>query len=175
MRLSEEMQSRTVSNTPILSPTPSDSLMAFLFEKKTLVEDWVTVWSIKRTDIQFVPQIEVERQNIIHEFINTEHRYLRSLQVLRYLYKYRMVLDLWPTRIGWPPPLNASFASRNFSGCEDIYHANKTLLYDPLKLRQLSEGPWLSQFWDIFQNWLSQSGDFYIEYASTHPMVNLFV
>ena len=66
---------------------------------------------------------------------------------------------------------NPSFTGDFFLGCRNIYHANKTLLYDPLKSRQSSEGPWLSAFWDIFQNWLKQSARFYIECARLFPTV----
>jgi hypothetical protein len=172
-RLSET-RSLTVSDTPVLSPTPSDPLMAFMFEKQTYEKDWATVWAIERTDIEGVRKIEVDRQHFFQEIITSESRYLRSLQVLRYLYKYRLVLDLPMTELAGHSH-NLSFISRNFPGCEDIYHANKTLLYDPLKSRQSSEGPWLSTLWDIFQNWLKQSGDFYIEYASLYPKVNYAV
>lgn len=111
----------------------------------------------------------MNRQEIIHEFINTESHYLRSLQVLRYVYKVRIDPFYKPLSD------RESFAIPNFPGCENIYHANKTLLYDPLKSRQLSEGPWVSEFWDIFQNWLSQSGDFYIEHASVYPVVKVYM
>lgn len=127
MRLSEETQLLKVSDPLILSPMPSDSQMAFLSGKETPVDDWVTRWSIKGEDIEHVSQIEVDRQEIIHEFINTESHYLRSLQVLRYFYKeridpsYKSLSD------------RESFAIPNFPGCENIYDANKTLLYDPLK------------------------------------------
>lgn len=168
MRLSEETQLLKVSDPLILNPTLSDWRMASLSGRQTPVGDWVTTWSIKGEDIEHVTQIEVDRQEIIHEFINTESHYLRSLQVLRYVYKEHRVSS-------WSAYDPVRFTTHNFPGCEDIYHANKTLLYDPLKSRQLSEGPWISEFWDICQNWLSQSGDLYIEYASVYPTVKFNV
>lgn len=163
LRVSEDMGSLTVLDTPILSPAPSDSFMEFMFGERTHDEDWATQWRLRGTDVEGVPNMELQRQKILHEIITSEDAYLRSLQVVRYLYKYRLILDSSVTK--------GFSANPTFPGCEDIHHANMTLLYDPLKSRQSSEGPWLSSFWDIFQNWLRQSGDFYMKYCSLYPML----
>ena len=72
IRLSEVTRSPTVSDTPILSPTPSDPLMAFMSEAQTPEQDWATTWAIKKRDIEGVRHNEVKRQKTLHEIITTE-------------------------------------------------------------------------------------------------------
>ena len=162
IRLSGEARSLMVSDSPLLTPTPSDPLMAFLARDQTHKLERGLHWSIRLTDLENVRKTEVERQNFMHEIITSESWFLHSLQVLRYFYIYRLKLDFSIRKK----------ATLEFPGSEDIYHANKTLLYDPLKSRQASDGPWLSTVSDIFHNWLKQSGVFYVKYASRHPVVS---
>jgi RhoGEF domain len=90
--------------------------------------------------------------------------------VLRYIYKHRFSLDL-----SLQTSLAISDRKTNediFPGCEDIYNANQTLLYDELKSRQSVEGPWMSSLWDIFDNWVTQADKFYIKYAMGYPQTS---
>ncbi|KAL8861213.1 MAG: hypothetical protein Q9178_002429 [Gyalolechia marmorata] len=115
---------------------------------------------------------DVMRQQLFHELIVTEHLYLRLLQSFRYLYKQRMMLDFSPRTFGGPEPSEVIRTIANFTSFEDIFHAHRTLLYDPLKSRQSTEGPWLSTFWDILRNWMNQSVDVYIQYITLFPTVH---
>ena len=45
-------------------------------------------------DLVGIRREEVDRQNPIHELINSEYQYLRSHEILQYLYKHRSTLEL---------------------------------------------------------------------------------
>ena len=155
-----------------LTSIPEDSFTTFMVEIKTPEQDWAEFWKLDMTDMGDKSRTQIKRQFNIREIVTSEHRYLRDLQVLRYFYKYRLIL-------GCGLPLGENRVVKNedisdslFPGCEAIYHANETLLYLPLKKRESSQGPWIMSFWDIFQNWLTQSGDFYLEYCSQYPGIH---
>jgi len=94
---------------------------------------------------------------------------------VRYVYWYRIVLDATGGFGLGNSSESLNFAKDNFAACENIYHANKTLLYEPLRTRQKSEGPWVRTFWDIFQNWIRQSRHLYVQNASEYPLINFHI
>lgn len=126
--------------------------------------------SAKQEDIGNIPKEESDRWILLQDIIQRENDYLYGLQILRFLYKYRIVLDA-STVVRTSSLSSSSFISQNFPGCEDIYYVNKTLLYDPLKSLQLSQGSWLAQAWDIFQNWLNHARQLYIDFASRYVIL----
>ena len=124
----------TSDTHPFLQPTPRDPLMDFLLENEILESDWARAFGLKAADIKDVSRKETTRQNVLYEVIYTEFLSLRNQQITRYLYKYRLFLDLSMSSSASLNP-NLEYIISNFPGYEDIYHANKTLLYDPLRLR----------------------------------------
>ncbi|KAL8915652.1 MAG: hypothetical protein Q9172_006794 [Xanthocarpia lactea] len=171
--LPEKAQSLPPLSELVLSPTPRDELMTFLSEDPgARREGWASYWAIPATAPEAASTLDVMRQQLFHEIIITEHLYLRQLQSFRYLYKQRMMLDFSPRMFGGPEPNEVILTIANFTSFEDIFHAHRALLYDPLKSRQSTEGPWLSTFWDILRNWMDQSVNVYLKYISLFPTVH---
>lgn len=83
--------SLTVNCMPVLTPTPDDPL--FTFESRDISNDWVEFWSIKREDIDGVNKKKLQRQHVLHELITSEELFLRQLETIRYVYRYRIVLE----------------------------------------------------------------------------------
>ena len=157
--------------TSILSPSPKDPLIAFMCENQTSKELDRTAWKLEPADLESFPESEVKRQVLLHAIIASESHYLQSLQAVRVLYKYRLILD----SSMMAEPNSSNDINNIFPSYENMYYANKTLLYEPLKSRQSSEGPKLSAVWDIIRNWWEQSKYFYINYALYHPIVKYAV
>ena len=137
-------------------------------------EGWASYWAIPATAPEAASTLDVMRQQLFHELIITEHLYLRQLQSFRYLYKQRMMLDFSTRTFSEPEPSEVISTIANFPSFEDIFHAHRTLLYDPLKSRQSTEGPWLSIFWDILRNWMDQSANVYLKYITLFPQYIMF-
>ncbi|KAL8904651.1 MAG: hypothetical protein Q9171_006972 [Xanthocarpia ochracea] len=171
--LPEKTQSLAPLSELVLSPTPRDELMTFLSEDPgARREGWASYWAIPAIASEAASTLDVMRQQLFHELIITEHLYLRQLQSFRYLYKQRVMLDFSPRTFGGPEPSEVILTIANFPSFEDIFHAHRMLLYDPLKSRQSTEGPWLSTFWDILRNWMDQSVNVYLKYLSLFPTVH---
>ncbi|KAJ5414367.1 hypothetical protein N7509_000994 [Penicillium cosmopolitanum] len=67
---------------------------------------------------------------------------------------------------------NQEFAEKTFSFHQRIYDLHKTFLYDPLLKRQEAEGPWITNFPDIFQRWLSEATPIYLEFCALYPRLH---
>ncbi|KAF9889560.1 hypothetical protein FE257_007270 [Aspergillus nanangensis] len=143
----------------------SDPLKELLDDYNRPSHIWRDHWSLTPSDLSSVPRKELLRQESLHEVITTEKHFLQCLQVIRYLYYYRLTFDpvtTLPTKSNW------EFAEKNFGILERFYHLHKTFLYEPLITRQ-SEGPWMTDVSDIFQRWLTEATELYLEYGALFP------
>lgn len=127
---------------------------------------WGDRWALKPEDLAPVPSNEVNRQNLLHEIMMTEEWFLRSTQVIHYLYYHRLALH--PSTIV-SSGSNQEFAEKYFGFHEQFYHLHKTFLYDPLVERQKAEGPWVSNYADIFRKWLLEATPVYLEFSALYP------
>ncbi|KAL8785349.1 MAG: hypothetical protein Q9213_003414 [Squamulea squamosa] len=176
---SQETHSLPALDRPILAQTSSDHLTTFMLEDLILGKDkanWLSDCPITVAEIEAVEDLEVKRQEVLQEIITTERTYLRQLQIFRYLYKHRLSLPDFASRVcDWQTPSKEPFAVKDFPGFEAIYHVHRTLLYDPLKLHESLEEPWLSDCWDIFREWMKQAKSCYLECISVFPLVHYIV
>lgn len=140
-------------------------LKEFLYERDYPLA-WGDQWSLKPEDLASVPSKEVNRQNLLHEIVATEDWFLRGTQVIHYLYYHRLALH--------PPTIvtsgsNLEFAEQYFGFHDRFYYLHKTFLYDPLIERQKAEGPWVTNYSDIFQRWLLEATPIYLEFSALYP------
>ena len=164
----EKLRVEQVTEGALLSPTPYDRVFAFVSEKEAEESDSLDTWTFDRLDIKNVDESEVACHKALHEIIITERRYLQSLELFRFAFKYPLSLDGYLSGKSYSRLRKTLGLDHSFPGCEDIHHANKTLLFDPLTSRQSTEGPWLPHFLDTFRNWMEKSGNLYVEYASQY-------
>ncbi|KAL8770328.1 MAG: hypothetical protein Q9209_003964 [Squamulea sp. 1 TL-2023] len=178
-RLSRDAQVLSVLDRDVPTPTSSDHLTTFMLGDLFLGKDkanWLSDCPITIAEIEAVENREVKRQEVLQEIITTERSYLRQLQIFWYLYKYRLSLPDFALGVcNWQTLSKEPFAVKDFPGFEAIYHVHRTLLYDPLRLRQGLEEPWLSDCWDIFRDWMKQAKPCYLEYMSDSPLITSIV
>lgn len=161
------MTSHTTTSTP--SPfITSDPVKVFLNGNILHTPDWQHYWSLG-PEIDSIPRKEIQRQSLLHELITTEGGFLHQVQVVHYLYYYRLILDS-STMVSRGS--NQEFAEKTFSFHQRIYDLHKTFLYDPLLKRQEAEGPWITNFPDIFQRWLSEATPIYLEFCALYPRLH---
>ncbi|KAF2646277.1 hypothetical protein P280DRAFT_6382 [Massarina eburnea CBS 473.64] len=146
---------RTLKKIDLLSPSAAPQS-----------DDWATFYSLKREDIEKVNSKEVERQNILHEIVEGEDKYMQRLDVLRYLYRDRL-LAAQPPII--PPKKLNKFIKDVFSKVDAVKKANEEHLLPQMKYRQQEQGPWIVGFSDIFREWIRKAKQAYIEYSSAFP------
>ncbi|KAG8623996.1 hypothetical protein KVT40_008972 [Elsinoe batatas] len=135
-------------------------------------EDWATFYKLKKEDIEGKDKKEIERQNILHEVVQTEEQFMSQIHVLQQVYRDTIakadppVLD--------PKRLNA-FIRDVFGKIDPVRKANEDHLLAQLKYRQEEQGPWITGFSDIFRQWIRKAKHAYIEYAAAFPAAALMV
>ncbi|KAF2821792.1 hypothetical protein CC86DRAFT_470455 [Ophiobolus disseminans] len=129
-------------------------------------EDWATFHKLKKEDIEKVHKKEIERQNILHEIVQGEDNYIQRLDVLRSLYRDRLVAAQPPII---PPKKLDKFIQEVFSKVDAVRKANEDHLRPQIKYRQQEQGPWIVGFSDIFREWIRKARQAYIEYAAAFP------
>lgn len=135
-------------------------------------DDWATYYHLKKEDIEGVNKKEVERQNILHEIIQGEDAYMQRLDVLRHLYRDRLIAAQPPVI---PPKKLNKFIKDVFSKVDAVKKANEEHLLPQMKYRQQEQGPWLVGFSDIFREWIRKAKQAYIEYSSAFPYASFLV
>jgi hypothetical protein len=128
--------------------------------------DWATFYNLKKTDVETASQKEIDRQNILHEIVETEDKYMQRLDVLRHLYRDKLIA-------GSPPIISpkklSKFIKDVFSKVDAVKKANEEHLLPQMKYRQQEQGPWIVGFSDIFREWIRKARQAYIDYASAFP------
>ncbi|KAF2733824.1 hypothetical protein EJ04DRAFT_577400 [Polyplosphaeria fusca] len=135
-------------------------------------DDWATFYKVKKEDIEGVNKKEVERQNILHEIVQGEDNYMERLEVLRILYRDKL-LSAQPPVIS-PKKLN-KFIRDVFGKVDAVKKANEDHLLPQMKYRQQEQGPWVVGFSDIFREWIRKAKQAYIEYAAAFPYASFLV
>jgi hypothetical protein len=127
---------------------------------------WVEFYNISIDDVAKYDKKEVERQNILHEMVQTEENYVRNLTVLQTLYRDELA-QANPPLI--PPKTLPSFLKDVFGKLDAVKKANEEYLLPQIKYRQKEQGPWIVGFSDIFRDWIRKARVAYIDYASAYP------
>lgn len=135
-------------------------------------EDWATFHKVKKEDIEAANKKEVERQNIIHEIVQGEDKYMDRMDVLLRLYRDRLSQAQPPVI---PPKKLNRFINDVFSRADAVKKANEDHLLPQIKYRQQEQGPWVVGFSDIFREWIRKAKQAYIEYAAAFPFANFLV
>jgi len=135
-------------------------------------DDWATFYKVKKEDIGGVNKKEVERQNILHEIVQGEDKFMENLDVLRLLYRDRL-LAAQPAVI--PPKKLKAFIRDVFGKVDLVKKANEDHLLPQMKYRQHEQGPWVVGFSDIFREWIRKAKQAYIEYAAAFPYATFLV
>lgn len=134
--------------------------------------DWATFYKMKKEDIEGVDKKEVERQNILHEIVEGEDNYMERLNVLRKLYRDRLISAQPPVI---PPKKLDQFIKDVFGKVDGVRKANEDHLLPQMKYRQQEQGPFLVGFSDIFREWIRKAKQAYIEYSSAFPYASFLV
>ena len=135
-------------------------------------EDWATFYKLKKEDIEGANKREIERQNILHEIVQGEDKYMNRLDVLRHLYRDRLQSAQPPVI---PPKKLDRFIRDVFSKVDAVRKANEDHLLPQIKYRQQEQGPWIVGFSDIFREWIRKAKQAYIEYAAAFPYASFLV
>lgn len=141
-------------------------------ERSQRTGDWATFYKLKKEDVENIDKKEIERQNVLHEIVQTEDHYMQQLSVLRTLYRGALSSAqppiLAPKKLDW-------FVQQVFGKLDPVQKANEEFLLPQLKYRQQEQGPWISGFADIFRDWIRKAKVAYIDYASNYPNASLLV
>ncbi|KAI9812293.1 MAG: hypothetical protein M1827_004742 [Pycnora praestabilis] len=148
------------------------NLQTQVLEPQRKLEDWATFHKLKKEDLEGRNKKEVERQNILHEIVQTEDGYMDQLNVLRIL--YRDQLSSWQPPIITPKRIE-SFLMEVFGKVDAVKKVNEDYLLAQLKYRQQEQGPWVVGFSDIFREWIRKAKNAYIEYAAYFPNATFLV
>jgi hypothetical protein len=135
-------------------------------------EDWATFHKVKKEDIEGINKKEIERQNILHEIVQGEDKYIQRLDVLRGLYRDRLIAAHPPVI---PPKKLDKFIRDVFGKVDAVRKANEDHLLPQIKYRQQEQGPWIVGFSDIFREWIRKAKHAYIEYAASFPYATFLV
>ena len=135
-------------------------------------EDWATFYHVKKEDTEGVGKKEIERQNILHEIVQTEDGFMQQLNVLRALYRDALAKAQPP--VITPQRVN-SFLRDVFGRVDPVKKANEDYLLAQLKYRQQEQGPWIVGFSDIFREWIRKAKNAYLDYAASFPNANFLV
>ncbi|KAK6542603.1 hypothetical protein TWF694_006547 [Orbilia ellipsospora] len=150
------------------------SLSAHPEDKAKKAEDWATFWKLKAADVEGVNKKEVERQNNLHEVVQTEQEYLEHMKVLRVVYHDQLVAVQKQSQVIRPKNFD-QFMKDVFGKAEAVRKANEDHLLPQLKFRQREQGPWIVGFSDIFREWIRRAKPAYIEYAAAFPWADAVV
>ncbi|GAW21315.1 hypothetical protein ANO14919_108340 [Xylariales sp. No.14919] len=137
---------------------------------KTL--DWASFYKLTKESIGDRSKHEVKRQNILHECITTEESYMDQLEVLRHLYRDRLVAT--QPRIIAESRMD-KFVNAVFGKADAVQRVNKDHLLAQMKYRQREQGPWLTGLSDIFREWVRKARTPYIEYAASFTYASFLI
>lgn len=161
----DEIQGRCYSYhcTRTLKKANLDDLMS---EESTKKLGWAEMFHVTAEQIAQRPKKETERQNILHEIVQSEEEYMSQLEVLRVLYKEQ--LRAWEPPIITPSRLE-KFINSVFGHADAVQQTNKENLLAQLKYRQNEQGPWISGFSDIFREWIRKAREPYVAFSAAYP------
>ncbi|KAI1101495.1 CNH domain-containing protein [Jackrogersella minutella] len=128
--------------------------------------DWATFYNMTPESIEGKSKKEVSRQNVLHEIVTSEEVYMDRLDVLRVLYRDRL-LQSQPRIIA--EGRIEKFVSNVFGKVDAVQQVNMDHLLAQLKYRQKEQGPWIVGFSDIFREWVRKARTAYVDYASAFP------
>lgn len=141
-------------------------------EQQKKAEDWATFWKLKKEDLGEVSKKEIERQNNLHEIVQTEDEYMEHLRILKSLYRDTIANSqppiIKPTRLD-------QFVKDVFSAADAVRKVSEEHLLPQLKFRQREQGPWIVGFSDIFREWIRKAKVAYLVYAAAFPKANMLV
>lgn len=135
-------------------------------------ETWVEFYNLKKEDIEGKNPKEIERQNVLHEIVQTEDYYMEQLNLLRTIYRDPLARSE-PSII--TPKRREKFLKDVFGKLEQVKQANEDHLLPQLKYRQHEQGPWIVGFSDIFRQWIRMAKTAYIDYAGSFPGASFMV
>lgn len=135
-------------------------------------ETWAEFYKLKKENIEGRDNKEIERQNVLHEIVQTEDNYMEQLNLLRIIYRDPLA-KVEPSIIS--PKRKDKFLKDVFGKLEAVRKANEDHLLPQLKYRQHEQGPWVVGFSDIFRQWIRKAKVAYIEYASSFPGASFMV
>jgi len=142
-------------------------------EPKQAKEDWATFWKIKKEDISAVKKKEIERQNNLHEIVQTEEEFMDHMNVLKVVYRDQIVHSNNPPII--KPNRLDNFVRDVFGKAEAVRKVSEEHLLPQLKFRQREQGPWIVGFSDIFREWIRKAKVAYLDYAAAFPRADMLV
>ncbi|KAI0384494.1 CNH domain-containing protein [Hypomontagnella monticulosa] len=134
--------------------------------------DWATFYNMTKESIEGKDKKEISRQNILHEIVTSEEMYMDRLEVLRILYRDRL-LQTQPRIIA--EGRIEKFVSNVFGKADAVQQVNMDHLLAQLKYRQKEQGPWVVGFSDIFREWVRKAKIAYVDYASAFPYARYMV
>ncbi|TGJ82633.1 hypothetical protein E0Z10_g6139 [Xylaria hypoxylon] len=137
---------------------------------KTL--DWASFYSLTKESMGDKSKHEVKRQNILHECITTEESYMDQLEVLRHLYRDRLITT--QPRIIAESRMD-KFVNAVFGKADAVQSVNKDHLLAQMKYRQREQGPWITGLSDIFREWVRKARTPYIEYAASFTYASFLI
>ena len=135
-------------------------------------DDWVSFYAMKKENLEGVDRKEVERQNNLHEIVQSEFKYMENLKALRILY-WNGLESAEPSII--PPKSLKTFINQVFGKLDAVQKANEDYLLPQLKYRQEEQGPWIVGFSDIFRDWIRKAKTAYIEYSANFPNADFLI
>ncbi|KAL8387478.1 hypothetical protein RB595_009877 [Gaeumannomyces hyphopodioides] len=161
----DEIPGRCYSHhcTRTLKKANLDDLMS---EESTKKLGWAEMFHVTAEQVAQRPKKETERQNILHEIVQSEEEYMNQLEVLRVLYKEQLR--------AWEPPIitpsrRDKFIKTVFGHADAVQQTNKENLLAQLKYRQNEQGPWITGFSDIFREWIRKAKEPYIAFSAAYP------
>ncbi|KAA8900553.1 CNH domain-containing protein [Sphaerosporella brunnea] len=148
------------------------TLPAGIGEVKQMKEDWATYWKIKKEDTADVNKKEIERQNNLHEIVQTEEEFLEHMKVLKSVYRDQ-IANANPSII--KPNRLDNFVRDVFGKADAVRKVSEEHLLPQLKFRQREQGPWIVGFSDIFREWIRKAKTAYLDYAAAFPKADMLV
>ncbi|KAI0162012.1 Rho1 guanine nucleotide exchange factor 3 [Xylariaceae sp. FL1272] len=132
----------------------------------TATTTWVEFYNMTMESIADKTKTEIDRQNALHECITSEEHFNYGLEVLRVLYKEKIVTT--QPRVIAESRMD-KFVKALFGRVDAVAVVNKDHLLAQLKYRQQEQGPWLTGLSDIFREWIRKARTAYLEYAAGLP------
>ena len=149
------------------------NLQTHVLEPERKLADWMTFFNVKKEDVETIPKKEIQRQNNLHEIVQTEDTYMDQINVLLTLYRDGLANSARDSIISHKKIDN--FLKNVFGKVEAIKVVNEEHLLAQLKYCQEEQGPWISGFSGIFRQWIRMAKQAYIEYAANFPNATLLV
>ncbi|KAI1436393.1 CNH domain-containing protein [Xylaria sp. CBS 124048] len=137
---------------------------------KTL--DWASFYKLTKESLEDKSKHEIKRQNILHECVTSEEIYMDQLEVLRILYRDRLIAT--QPRIIAESRID-KFVNAVFGKAEAVQRVNKDHLLAQMKYRQKEQGPWILGLSDIFREWVRKARTAYVEYAAAFPYASFLI